>query len=110
MPWLERLDLQGFVRRMKKMSRRFDRFLEHVLDVHNERRQLEGDRVVARDMVDVLLQRADDPNLEVPMSRDNVKALVQVILLISLFPFRSCLVRESFWIFGTVALPLLFGN
>ena len=90
-PWLERLDLQGFVRRMKKMSRRFDRFLEHVLDEHNERRQLEGERFVARDMVDVLLQRADDPNLEVPMSRDNVKALVQVILLISLFPFRSCL-------------------
>ncbi|KAG2635269.1 dimethylnonatriene synthase-like [Panicum virgatum] len=80
-PWLERLDLQGFVRRMKKMSRRFDRFLEHVLDVHNERRQLEGDRFVARDMVDVLLQRADDPNLEVPMSRDNVKALVQDLLI-----------------------------
>jgi len=90
-PWLEPLDLQGLVRRMKKMSRRFDRFLEHVLDEHNERRQLEGERFVARDMVDVLLQRADDPNLEVPMSRDNVKALVQVILLISLFPFRSCL-------------------
>jgi typhasterol/6-deoxotyphasterol 2alpha-hydroxylase len=37
-PWLDWLDLQGYVRRMKKMSRQFDRFLEHVLDEHNERR------------------------------------------------------------------------
>jgi hypothetical protein len=70
------------------ICRRFDRFLEHVLDEHNERRQLEGERFVARDMVDVLLQLADDPtNLEVPISRDNVKALILVILLISSFPF-----------------------
>ncbi|PVH64478.1 hypothetical protein PAHAL_2G279600 [Panicum hallii] len=30
-PWLDWLDLQGYVRRMKKMSRQFDRFLEHDL-------------------------------------------------------------------------------
>ena len=29
------------------MSATFDRFLEHVLDVHNERRQPEGERFVA---------------------------------------------------------------
>ncbi|KAF8779771.1 hypothetical protein HU200_002273 [Digitaria exilis] len=63
-PWLDWLDLQGYVRRMKMMSAVFDRFLESVLDVHNERRRLEGERFVPKDMVDVLLQLADDPNLE----------------------------------------------
>jgi hypothetical protein len=33
---------------------------------------------VARDMLDVLLQLADGPNLEVQLSKDNVKALTQV--------------------------------
>ncbi|TVU09718.1 hypothetical protein EJB05_43211, partial [Eragrostis curvula] len=74
-PWLDWLDLQGYVRRMKRMAKMFDRFLEHVLEEHNERRRREGERFVARDMLDVLLQLADDPSLEVQLSRDNVKAL-----------------------------------
>ncbi|CAN6210839.1 unnamed protein product [Urochloa humidicola] len=74
-PWLDWLDLQGYVRRMKRTAKMLDWFLERVLDEHNERRRLEGDKFVATDMVDVLLQLADDPNLEVKLSRDNVKAL-----------------------------------
>jgi cytochrome P450 len=77
-PWLDWLDLQGYVRRMKKTGAMFDRFLEHVMDVHSERRRIEGERFVAKDMVDVLQQLADDPNLEVQLSRDNVKAITQV--------------------------------
>ena len=30
------------------------------------------------DMMDVLLELADDPNLEVPIKRDNVKAFILV--------------------------------
>ncbi|TKW33353.1 hypothetical protein SEVIR_2G228566v4 [Setaria viridis] len=63
------------------MSRQFGRFLERVLDEHNERRRLEGERFVARDMVDVLLQLAHDPDLEVPLRRDNVKALTQDLII-----------------------------
>jgi cytochrome P450 len=80
-PWLDWLDLQGYVRRMKRMNRKFHRFLDHVLDEHNRRRRLEGEDFVARDLVDVLLQLADDPNLEVQLSRDNVKAIIQDALL-----------------------------
>ncbi|RLN33027.1 flavonoid 3' [Panicum miliaceum] len=79
-PWLDWLDLQGYIRRMKAISAMFDRFLEHVLDVHNMRRLLEGERFVAKDTVDVLLQLADDPNLEVQLSRDNVKAITQDLI------------------------------
>ncbi|KAL0417208.1 UNVERIFIED_CONTAM: Dimethylnonatriene synthase [Sesamum latifolium] len=71
-PWLSFLDLQGYVKRMKIVSKKLDRFLEHVLDEHQEgRRKVEG--YVSRDMVDVLLEQAEDPTLEVKMERHNVK-------------------------------------
>ncbi|KAL6838249.1 hypothetical protein ACP4OV_031921 [Aristida adscensionis] len=72
-PWLDWLDLQGYVRRMKKLGKMFDRFLEHVVDEHQERRRREGDKFVAKDIVDLLLELADDPSLEVPIGRDGVK-------------------------------------
>ncbi|KAG6538395.1 trimethyltridecatetraene synthase-like [Zingiber officinale] len=79
-PWLNFLDLQGYIGRMKKLSRKFDRFLEHVLDEHNERRRREGTEFVAKDMIDVLLQLADDPNLEVKLERDGIKGFTQDII------------------------------
>ncbi|XP_073014403.1 trimethyltridecatetraene synthase-like [Typha latifolia] len=76
-PWLDFLDLQGYVRRMKRLSRKFDRFLEHVLDEHKKRSYEEGEDLVAKDIVNVLLQFADDPNLEVKLQREGIKAFIQ---------------------------------
>ncbi|MBA0560393.1 hypothetical protein Golob_017295 [Gossypium lobatum] len=75
-PWLRFLDLQGNIKRMKALSKKFDKFLEHVLDEHNARRRDVKD-YVAKDMVDVLLQLADDPNLDVQLERRGVKAFSQ---------------------------------
>ncbi|CAL5034790.1 unnamed protein product [Urochloa decumbens] len=75
-PWLNWLDLQGYIGRTKRLSRIFDRFLEHVLDEHVERRRREGDGFVPKDMTDLLLQLADDPNMEVPIKRDGVKGFI----------------------------------
>ncbi|TVU25320.1 hypothetical protein EJB05_27812, partial [Eragrostis curvula] len=77
-PWLSFLDLQGYIGRMKKLNKMFDLFLEHMLHQHNERRQGEGKNFVPKDMVDLLQECAEDPNLEVPIKRDGVKALVLV--------------------------------
>ncbi|KAL0424951.1 UNVERIFIED_CONTAM: Trimethyltridecatetraene synthase [Sesamum radiatum] len=78
-PWISFLDLQGYVKRMKIVSKKFDRFLEHVLDEHEERRRrVEG--YVSRDMVDVLLELAEDPTLEVKLERHGVKAFTQDLL------------------------------
>lgn len=35
-PWLSRLDPQGYIKRMKELHKMFDRLLEHVLDEHVE--------------------------------------------------------------------------
>ncbi|KAK3126922.1 hypothetical protein QOZ80_7AG0565220 [Eleusine coracana subsp. coracana] len=75
-PWVNWLDPQGYVGRMKKVNKMFDRFLEHVIQEHNNRRRQEGQRFVAKDMVDLLLQLSDDPNLEVPIDRDGVKSFI----------------------------------
>ncbi|KAJ0492007.1 hypothetical protein HanIR_Chr12g0569991 [Helianthus annuus] len=73
---------------MKVVSKKFDRFLEHVLDEHNARRMAaDGEKFVARDMVDLLLQLADDPNLDVKLERHGVKAFTQVFLIYLLLYF-----------------------
>ncbi|KAK1414225.1 hypothetical protein QVD17_29967 [Tagetes erecta] len=79
-PWIGFMDLQGYVRRMKALSKKFDPFLEHVLDEHNQRRMEEGEKFVATDMVDLLLQIADDPEHDVKIERDGVKAFTQDLL------------------------------
>uniref|UniRef100_A0ACD5YEU5 Uncharacterized protein n=1 Tax=Avena sativa TaxID=4498 RepID=A0ACD5YEU5_AVESA len=79
-PWLDWMDLQGYIKRMKKLSKMFDRFLEHVVEEHSERRRCDGESFVAKDMVDVLLQFASDPSLEVKLNREGVKAFTQDLI------------------------------
>ncbi|KAF8704447.1 hypothetical protein HU200_031400 [Digitaria exilis] len=80
-PWLDCLDLQGYVRRMKRIGERFSAFIDHFVDEHAERRRREGDNFVARDMVDVLMQIADDPAFEVQIGRVGVKAFTQDLIV-----------------------------
>lgn len=68
---------QGYIKRMKAVNKKFDRFLEHVLGEH-EARRVEG--YEAKDKVDVLLQHVDDPNLRVKIERHGVKALTQELI------------------------------
>ncbi|KAL1551760.1 trimethyltridecatetraene synthase-like [Salvia divinorum] len=77
-PYINFLDLQGYVKRMKVLSKKLDRFLENVLDEHEARRKTTGH--ASRDMVDVLLEFAEDPTLEVKLERHMVKAFTQDML------------------------------
>ncbi|KAJ9687926.1 hypothetical protein PVL29_013919 [Vitis rotundifolia] len=72
-PWIAFLDLQGYVKRMKALRDKFDRFYDHVLEKHRAKREAED--FVAKDMVDMLLRLADDPDLEVKLGTDGVKGL-----------------------------------
>lgn len=74
-PWIDFLDLQGYVKQMKALSKKFERFHDLVLGEHIARKEEEKD-FVAKDMVDVLLQLLDDPNLEIKLNGDSVKAFI----------------------------------
>ncbi|CAN6282990.1 unnamed protein product [Urochloa humidicola] len=80
-PWLSWLDLNGHVRRVKRLREMLDPFLDNVVDEHSERRLREGENFVAMDAVDMLLELADDPNLEAPIHRDGVKAFTWNLLV-----------------------------
>ncbi|KAH9716041.1 hypothetical protein KPL71_021313 [Citrus sinensis] len=73
-PWIRFSDLVGNMRRMKTVAKKFDMFLEHAIDEHNVRRK--GENYVTSDMVDVLLELADAPNLEVKLEREGVKGFI----------------------------------
>ncbi|PRQ51568.1 putative flavonoid 3'-monooxygenase [Rosa chinensis] len=77
-PWLDFLDLQGYIKRMKALSKKLDRFLEHVLDEHIENKKAKG--FVATDIVDVLLQLADDPDLVVKLEGHGIKGFTQDLI------------------------------
>jgi hypothetical protein len=77
-PWLGWLDPK--IKRIKRLGEMLDRFLEQVLDEHDGRRRREGDEFAAMDMVDLMLELANDPNLEVPIGRDGVKGFTLVRL------------------------------
>ncbi|XBI22313.1 hypothetical protein VPH35_063343 [Triticum aestivum] len=79
-PWLDWMDLQGYVRRMKKVGKVFDTFMEHILDEHILGKQRRHEGEAARDMVDVLMDIADDPTLEVKYGRIGVKAFTQDLI------------------------------
>lgn len=75
-PWLDFLDLQGYVKRMKTLRKKLDRFYHHVIDEHNKRR-LETEHFEPNDMVDLLLQLInDDSNLDVKLNYDSVMAFI----------------------------------
>lgn len=78
-PFLSRFDLQGYEKQMKELHKNFDRFNTYVLDDHISKRRTTGTtgEFIPKDMVDVLLEIADDPHLEIQLSRDNIKALFQ---------------------------------
>ncbi|GKD98996.1 cytochrome P450 71A1-like protein, partial [Tanacetum coccineum] len=79
-PWIDFMDPQGYVKRMKVVSKKFDSFLEHVLNEHSARRNVEKDNFVPLDMVDLLLQHADDPTLQVKFERNNIKGFILDLL------------------------------
>ncbi|XP_027088282.1 flavonoid 3'-monooxygenase-like [Coffea arabica] len=79
-PWLDRFDLQGYIKQMKELYKKFDRFHNHVLDDHQAKRKTEND-FIPSDMVDILLQYAEDPDHQVKLTRDQIKGLIQNLLV-----------------------------
>ncbi|KAL1808914.1 hypothetical protein ACET3Z_025909 [Daucus carota] len=81
-PWISFVDLQGYVKRIKALSKKFERFYDHVIDEHRARSDREKDNFVACDFVDFLLMLADeqDSSVEVKLNTDQIKGLTQDLL------------------------------
>lgn len=104
-PWLDRFDLQGYVKEMKDFKKRVDKFHNLVLDDHKAKMENDKD-FVPKDMVDVLLQLAKDPNLDIKLDGDSVKGLVQVLTLnISFLYFHYKNVYKIILVWTTLKKP-----
>nr|POE75392.1 cytochrome p450 71a9 [Quercus suber] len=79
-PWLNFLDLQGYVKRMKALKKKVDRFYDHVFDEHKAKKE-RVKHFVPKDMVDLLLQLSDDPDLDVRLTYEGVKGFTQCPIL-----------------------------
>ncbi|KAL0326413.1 UNVERIFIED_CONTAM: Trimethyltridecatetraene synthase [Sesamum radiatum] len=82
-PWLRFLDLQGYVKRMKALSKKLDSFYDYVLHDHLTRKAAARiqDHSTVKDVVDTLLKLSEDPNLEVKLTVNQVKGLLQNLLV-----------------------------
>ncbi|PIA43164.1 hypothetical protein AQUCO_02000536v1 [Aquilegia coerulea] len=80
-PWINFLDLQGYVKRMKALRNKTDLFLKCELDEHIARRQDHSKEFIPKDIVDILLQLADDPNPNLKLSRDSIKSITMDLIV-----------------------------
>lgn len=60
------------------MHRKLDKFYEHILDEHYDKRKSVKDSGAIKDLADVLVQLAQDPTLEVKPKRHHIKALFAI--------------------------------
>lgn len=73
--------------RAKRNFKRWDKLLEEVIKEHESREKVKKDDE-EEDFVDVLLTLQKDPNMDVALKREHIKALLLVIFLC--FLLSSC--------------------
>ncbi|KAI3760592.1 hypothetical protein L1987_50989 [Smallanthus sonchifolius] len=73
------LDLQGFGKISKDVHSRFDLFMERIMREHEEARK--QDKGVVKDLLNILLDISEDDSMEIKLTRENIKAFVQEILI-----------------------------
>ncbi|KAK8706926.1 hypothetical protein V6N13_057998 [Hibiscus sabdariffa] len=71
-------DSKGYVKRMKALKTKLDRFHDNVLDEHKRRKKELGKDFEAQGFVDLLLQLADDPDPDVQLTSDAVRGFTQI--------------------------------
>ncbi|KAI3760581.1 hypothetical protein L1987_50978 [Smallanthus sonchifolius] len=72
-------DFQGFGNISKDIHCRFDALMERIMREHEEARKQEKGEV--KDLLNILLDISEDDSMEIKLTRENIKALVQEILI-----------------------------
>ncbi|CAL0302262.1 unnamed protein product [Lupinus luteus] len=76
---LGKLDLFGYGKKLVKIVGKFDQILEGILEEHEK--EIEVSQRETRDMMDIMLQVYRDPNAEVKLTRNDMKAFFLDIFL-----------------------------
>ncbi|PIA38390.1 hypothetical protein AQUCO_02800233v1 [Aquilegia coerulea] len=78
--FLRNIDLQGYKKRSEDVHIRYDAMIEKIIKEHEEvkSKQIEkGERDdVVKDLLDILLDLAEDDELEFKLTRENIKAFI----------------------------------
>ncbi|KAJ0561787.1 putative 3,9-dihydroxypterocarpan 6A-monooxygenase [Helianthus annuus] len=72
---LKRLDLQRLLKRAKDIHRRYDALIEKIMKEHEEARK-KGTQPQGKDLLNLLLDMAEDESMEIDLSRENIKAFI----------------------------------
>ncbi|KAK9113589.1 hypothetical protein Syun_020386 [Stephania yunnanensis] len=71
MEWIH--TLTGMKARLERLSRRFDRFFDGMIEEHMNSTRV---RVDHKDLIDVLLDIQQNGSLDMPLTMDNIKAII----------------------------------
>ncbi|KAI3776485.1 hypothetical protein L1987_46270 [Smallanthus sonchifolius] len=73
----KRLDLQGFGKRVKDIHRRYDALVERIVKEHEDARK-QGTQSQRKDLLNILLDIAEDESMEINLIIENIKAFIMV--------------------------------
>ncbi|GAA0172316.1 oxygenase [Lithospermum erythrorhizon] len=80
-PFLQPLDLQGLIKRMKNQHEKFDNFLTVVIADHKVKMDKAGDAFDPKDMVDLLLMLTrDEADPDMKLDLEGVKSLLHDLI------------------------------
>ncbi|ERN03033.1 cytochrome P450 71A1 [Amborella trichopoda] len=68
--------ITGMASRMKKTFEDFDRFFDRVIEDHRRKSKVPGGENHVKDLVDVLLEIQSDGLEQIPLTMDNIKAII----------------------------------
>ncbi|KAK1441079.1 hypothetical protein QVD17_06916 [Tagetes erecta] len=71
----KRLDLQGFGKRVKDIHRRYDALIERIIKDHEDARK-QGTQSERKDLLNILLNIAQDASMEIKLTIENIKAFI----------------------------------